>query len=175
MWWSMMEAMKCPRDFPLKDWDVVLSRLVMNPDQRNNENYSFMYLSGGFNELEWSDNGAKQMMSHFMPERRSDRDFTDVDRFFQDVAPEDADLGDFYGDTDVQMLWCSIMAYLRLLRLFEFKQSFVKTETLVALTEMHLARDYERVREGISLTISEVLSDNYDATVVEELRDVWKW
>ena len=95
-----------------------------------------------------------------------------MDRFFQDVAPEDGDVGDFLGDTDVQVLWCSIMAYLRLLKLFEFEQEFVKTETLVALAEMHLARDYERVRQGIALAIAEMLSDNYDATIVEELRDL---
>ena len=175
MWWSMMEAMKCPQSFPVEEWEFVLSRLSMNPVQRNNVNYSFTYLFGGFNELEWSDSGAKQMMSHFMPVPRSDRDFTDMERFFQDAAPEDGDVGDFLGDTDVQVLWCSIMAYLRLLKLLEFEQPFVKTETLVALAEMHLARDYDRVREGIALTISEVLSDNYDGRIVEELRDLWRW
>ena len=67
MWWSMMEAMKCPQDFPVEQWEFVLSRLSINPVQRNNVNYSFTYLFGGFNELEWSDSGARQMMSHFMP------------------------------------------------------------------------------------------------------------
>ena len=175
MWWSMMEALKCPQDFPVEHWEFVLSRLSMNPVQRNNINYSFTYLFGGFNELEWSDSGAKQMMNHFMPMPRSDRDFTDIDRFFQGVAPEDADVGDFLGDTDVQVLWCSIVAYLRLIKLLEFEQSFVKTETLAALAEMHLSRDYERVRAGITQAIAEVLSDDYDATIVEELGDFWRW
>ena len=175
MWWSMMEALKCPQDFPVENWDFVLTRLSLNPVQRNNVNYSFTYLFGGFNELEWSDSGAKQMMSHFRPVPRSDRDFTDIDRFFQDVAPEDGDVGDFMGDTDVQLLWCSIAAYLRLLKLLEFEQSFVKTETLVALSEMHLSREYEHVRAGIEQAIGEMLSDNYDATIVEELRELWRW
>ena len=59
MWWSMMEAMKCPQDFPVEQWEFVLSRLSINPVQRNNVNYSFTYLFGGFNELEWSDSGAR--------------------------------------------------------------------------------------------------------------------
>ena len=171
----MMEALKCPEDFPVEEWEFVLSRLSLNPAQRNNVNYSFTYLFGGFNELEWSDSGAKQMMSHFMPMPRSDRDFTDMGRFFQDVAPEDGDMGDFLGDTDVQLLWRSIMAYLRMVKLLEFDQSFVRTETLAALSEMHLARDYERVRAGITQAISEVLNDNYDGSTVDELREVWRW
>ena len=175
MWWSMMEALKCPEDFPVEEWEFVLSRLSLNPAQRNNVNYSFTYLFGGFNELEWSDSGAKRMMSHFMPMPRSDRDFTDMDRFFQDVAPEDGDIGDFLGDTDVQLLWCSILTYLRMVKLLEFDQSFVRTETLAALSEMHLARDYERVRAGITQAISEVLNDNYDGSTVDELREVWRW
>ena len=175
IWWSVMEALKCPEGYPVDEMRFILSRLSFNPSMRNNVNYSFEYLFGGFNELEWSDSGAEQMMNHFRPEYRADRDFTDVDRFFEGMNPEDSDVGDFYGDTDVQSLWCSITAYLRILKSLEFEQSFVKTETLVALSEMHLANDYERVRAGMAQTISEILNDKYDVSVVDGLREVWRW
>jgi hypothetical protein len=174
IWWALMEALKRPLDYPVDEMGFVLSRFAFNPQQRNNDNYSFEYLFGGFNELEWSDSGAKQMISHFAPVRRSDQDFTNVDRYFEHSDPDNIDPGDFYGDTDVQSLWCSIVAYLRILRALGFEQSFVRTETLVALSEMHLADDYERVRAGITQSISNILEDNYDASVVDELRNFWR-
>src|SRR5262249_39351087 len=100
IWWSLMECLKRPTDYPVDEMGFVLSRFAFNPQARNNMNYSFEYLFGGFNELEWAESGAKQMMSHFMPARRADQDFTDIDRFFVNVDPESADVGDFYGDTD---------------------------------------------------------------------------
>jgi hypothetical protein len=130
-------------------------------------------LFGGFNELESCDRGAKQMLSHFMPIGRSDQDFTDINRFFHDSDPENVDVGAFYGDTDVQSLWCSISAYLQVLRALGFEQTFVMTETLVALSELHLAGDYERVRQGIQKAIHATLDDGYDPGVIEELRQFW--
>lgn len=177
IWWALMEALKSPNDYPVDEMGFVLSRFAFNPQDRNNANYSFEYLFGGFNELEWFDSGAKQMMSHFMPrlKGRADRDFTDIDRFFEGMNPEDADVGDFYGDTDMQSLWCSISAYLRILRALDFEQTFVRTETLVALSEMHLSNDYPRVRAGIEQSIASILDDRYDRSVVENLREFWRW
>ena len=175
IWWALMEALKQPEGYPVDEMGFVLSRLAFNPQIRNTENYSFEYLFGGFNELEWADSGAKQMMSHFMPLRRSDQDFTDVDRFFLDSDPENVDPGAFYGDTDVQTLWCSITAYLRILKALGFDQSFVKTETLVTLSDMHIGDDYPRVCKGLELAVSEILDDGYNPAVVEEVRDLWHW
>jgi hypothetical protein len=175
IWWSLMESLKRPADYPVDEMGFVLSRFAFNPQARNNMNYSFEYLFGGFNELEWAESGAKQMMSHFMPSRRADQDFTDIDRFFVDADPESADVGDFYGDTEVQSLWCSITAYLRILNALGFPQSFIKTETLVALSELHLAHDYERVRAGIVESISSVLDDGFELAAIEELRTLWRW
>jgi hypothetical protein len=69
LWWSVMEAMKTP-DYPIEHLSFILSRLTFNPEQRNRINYSFDYLSGGFNELDWFDSGADQMLNHFMPSPR---------------------------------------------------------------------------------------------------------
>jgi hypothetical protein len=175
IWWALMESLKSPSGYPVDEMGFVLSRLAFNPNERNRVNYSFEYNFGGFPELEWFDSGAKQMLSHFIPIRRADRDFTDIDRFFDGVDPESADEEAFYGDTDVQSLWCSITAYLRILKALGFKQSFVKTEVLVALSELHLSGDYSRVRAGITQSITAILDDEYDASVVEQLHAFWKW
>lgn len=175
VWWALMEAVKTPHDFPVEEMGFVLSRLAFNPNDRNNTNYSFEYLGGGFIELDWFDSGAKQLISHFTPVRRSDRDFTNIERFFEATDPENADFGNFYGDTDVQSLWTSIAGYLKLLRALEFEQKFVLTENLVALSELHLSGDYSRVRAGLAQAISDILQDGYDPQVVEDLRAFWRF
>ena len=127
IWWNLMEALKVP-DFPCENLGCILGRLVFDPEERNTVNYGYEYLGGGFIELEWFDSGADQMLSHFMPRPRADEDITDIDRFFAGQNPENVDVGDFYGD-EAQIIWCSLVGYLQLLKSLGFAQEFVKVET----------------------------------------------
>jgi len=161
IWWQFMEAMKVPIDYPLEHGEFVLSRLVFDPERRNNSNYGFEYLQGGFIELDWFDSGAKQMMSHFMPHPRPDRDITDIGRFFEGRNPEDCDVGDFYED-ESQILWCSLKTYLDMLERLEIKQGFILTENMAALAEIHLRNDYCALMEGLLLSAEESLKTGFD-------------
>ena len=156
-----MEAIKIPHDFELEHGEFVLSRLAFSPQSRNNVNYDFEYLGGGFIELDWFDSGAVQMINHFMPYPRSDRDVTDMARFFEDDDSEDVDVGDFYGD-DAQMVWCSIKTYLEMLAALGFKQNFILVENIAALAEIHLANDYPKLMRGVLLSAEETLKQGFD-------------
>lgn len=156
-----MEAVKIPTDYPLEHLSFVLSRLVFNPEQRNNANYDFEYLGGGFIELDWFDSGARQMMSHFMPHPRPDRDITNIDRFFNGSSPEDCDPADFYAD-DSQIPWCSLKTYLELIRSLDFRQNFILTENIAALAEVHLGNDYPGLMAGILLSAEETLQTGFN-------------
>jgi hypothetical protein len=124
-------------------------------------NYGFEYLQGGFIELDWFDSGAKQLLSHFMPYPRRDRDVTDIDRFFEGHDPENVDVGDFYGD-EAQMLWCSIKTYLEMLAELGFEQRFVLVENIAALAEIHLGNDYPNLMRGILIAAEEILKQGFD-------------
>lgn len=163
IWWQLMEAVKRPKDYPIDHLDFILTRLVFNPQERNNVNYDFEYLQGGFIELDWFDSGAKQMLNHFMPRSRSDHDITDMNRFFGDRDPEDCDVADFYDD-DAQILWCSLVGYLQLLSALEFKQGFILTENIAALAEIHLGNEYPNLMNGLLLSSQESLRDGFDVT-----------
>jgi hypothetical protein len=160
LWWSVMEAMKTP-DYPIEHLSFILSRLVFSPEQRNRINYSFEYLSGGFNELDWFDSGADQMLNHFMPRPRQDEDITDIDRFFGGTNPEDADDGDFYSD-EAQIIWCSLLGYLQFVKSLDFPQNFVKTETVLALCDLHIGAEYPNITQGIAQSVHDVLQDGFD-------------
>jgi hypothetical protein len=161
MWWSLMEALKSP-DYPCEHLDFVLSKLVFNPERRQELNYDYDYVGGGFPELNWFDSGSwKQMYSHFMPHPRQDADITDIDRFFGDSDPEDCDEGDFYGD-DAQIIWCSLIVYLQLMKALGFQQHFVRTETIVWLSHLHIGKEYPAILQGIAQATSEVLNDGFD-------------
>ncbi len=160
MWWGLMEALKSP-DYPCDNLDFVLSKLVFNPERRQELNYDYDYVGGGFPELNWFDSGWKQMSSHFMPHPRPDADITDMDRFFGDCDPEECDVGDFYGD-DAQIIWCSLIVYLQLLKALGFKQHFVMTETIVWLSHLHVGKEYPSILQGIAQSTSEVLNDGFD-------------
>jgi len=160
LWWSVMEAMKAPA-YPVEHLSFILSRLVFSPEQRNRINYSFEYLSGGFNELDWFDSGPDQMLNHFMPRPRGDEDITDIDRFFEGVNPEEADEGCFYGD-EAQILWCSLLGYLQLVKSLDFSQSFLKTETILALSDLHIGAEYPKITQGIARSVHDVLQDDFD-------------
>lgn len=163
VWWQLMEAVKRPTGYPMEHLHFILTRLVFNPAERNNANYGFEYLRGGFIELDWFDSGARQMMSQFMPglSLRSDRDVTDINRFFGDRDPEECDVGDFYGD-DAQIIWCSPIDYLRLMKALGFAQNFILTENVAALAEVHLAKDYPRIMNGVLLSVEECLNTGFD-------------
>jgi hypothetical protein len=140
---------------------LILSRLTFSPEQRNRINYSFEYLSGGFNELDWFDSGPDQMLNHFMPRPRMDEDITDIDRFFEGVNPADADEGNFYGD-EAQILWCSLIGYLQFVKSLGFSQSFLKTETILALCDLHIGAEYPNITQGIARSVHAVLQDDFD-------------
>lgn len=158
MWWSLMEAVKSP-DYPCDELGFILSRLVFNPERRNTVNYGYEYLFGGFNELDWFDSGPEQMLSHFMPRPRADEDITDIDRFFD---PEDVDVGDFYGDVEPQIIWSSLLGYLQLLRSLRFQQTFVKTETIITLCDLHIGAEYPILIQGIAKSVDGCLQDGFD-------------
>lgn len=160
IWWSLMEAVKSP-DYPCDNLGFILSKLVYNPEQRNTVNYGFEYHAGGFIELDWFDSGATQMLSQFMPHPRADEDITNIDRFFAGQDPANVDEGDFYGD-DTQITWCSIMGYLQLLKSLAFEQGFVKTETIIALCDLHIGSEYPKLIQGIAKSVSECLQDGFD-------------
>jgi hypothetical protein len=160
-WWQLMEAIKIPADYDPEHFVFVLSRLVYSPHERNRVNYGFEYLRGGFIELDWFDSGAKQLLSHFMPHPRADRDVTDLDRYFQNQDPGSVDVGDFYGD-EAQMLWCSIKTYLEMITKLAFKQQFVLVENIAALAEVHLADDYPNLMRGILVAAEETLKQGFD-------------
>ncbi len=160
IWWSLMEALKSP-DYPCQDLGFVLSKLVFNPEQRNRVNYGYEYLAGGFNELDWFDSGADQMLNHFMPRPRADEDFTDVNRYFEGQDPGSGDVGDFASDNS-QIVWCSLVGYLQILKSLGFEQDFVKTETIVALCDLHVGAEFPRLTQGIATSVSNCLQDNFD-------------
>jgi hypothetical protein len=160
MWWGLMEALKSP-DYPCENLNFILSRLVFNPERRQEVNYDYDYIGGGFPELNWFDSGWKQMLNHFMPRGRSDRDITNMDRFFAGRDPEDCDVGDFYGD-DAQIIWCSLVGYLQLLKALDFQQNFVSTETIVALAQVHIGEEFPKLLQGIAQSTSEILNDGFD-------------
>jgi len=159
-WWRLMEAVKHPRDYPVDNIEMVIGRLGFNPKERNEINYSFEYLEG-FPELEWFDSGARQMLSHFSPRRRRDSDVTDIERFFEECDPEGVDAGDFYTD-DGATLWSYLATYLKLLKELGFEQRFIRTETMAALAEVHLAIRSPQLMTGIVTTASGILSDGFD-------------
>jgi hypothetical protein len=169
IWWRLFEAIKLP-DYPVDALGFILSKLQYNPAQRNNINYRFDYLGGGFIELDWFDSGAQQMMAHFTPiPSRYDQDFTNMDRFFAGTPAEDADVGDFYGDP-VQILWCSVRGYLQLVRALGIQQGLVATETIVALAEVHLHGEFPSILEGIARSAAEILQDGFDVDAFLEGR-----
>jgi hypothetical protein len=160
IWWQLMESLRRP-EYPLEHIDFVLSRAYFDPARRNRVNYQFEYIWGGFNELSWFDSGPHQLMSHFMPIGRADRDITNIDRFFEGYDPEDVDVGDFMGD-DAQILWCSLGLYLSFVRALKIEQTYVRTDTIAALVEVHLKRDAPRIMEGIIRSTDEILQDGFD-------------
>jgi hypothetical protein len=160
MWWSLMEALKSP-DYPCESLEFFLSNYVFNPKRRQELNYDYDYVGGGFPELNWFDSGWKQMQAHFTPRGRLDEDFTDIDRFFGERDPADCDAGDFYGD-DAQIIWASLVGYLQLLKALDFKQPFIATETIVWLAHLHIGKEYPSLLQGIAQATSEILKDGFD-------------
>jgi hypothetical protein len=160
IWWSLMEALKTP-DFPIANLEFILTRLVFNPEERQTINYDFEYLGGGFIELDWFDSGAKQMLNHFNCWPRADQDITDIDRFFEGKDPENVDEGNFYGD-EAQIIWCSLMGYLQMLKALEINQRLVLTETIAALSELHIGEEYPDLLQGIVRSTAECLQDGFD-------------
>jgi hypothetical protein len=156
-----LEALKEPADFPGENLSFILSSLEFNPEQRNTVNYSFGYHEGGFIELDWVDAGPEQMLSQFMPHPRQDEDVTNIDRFFENEDPSTVDSGNFYGD-QAQITWCSLIGYLRVLNQLGITQGFIRTDTIMALVELHIGKTYPKLVQGIATEVSECLKDGFN-------------
>ncbi|HEY4184597.1 MAG TPA: hypothetical protein VGP07_05975 [Polyangia bacterium] len=157
VWWALFKQMQYVSDFPDKDGShFALSDAYFNHASRNTINYSERYLEG-FSELEWFDNSEVQMFSHMDIWRpRPDRDITNIDSFFADTNPEDADEGDFYGD-DAQIVWHGVRVYLELLSLLKVRQSFVTREKLFGLLDRFGEQEYPILCGGIREAVTEYL------------------
>ena len=58
-----MEGVLKSPDYPCEHLDdFVLSRLVFNPERRQELNYDYDYSGGGFPELNWFDSGSWNQM-----------------------------------------------------------------------------------------------------------------
>jgi hypothetical protein len=157
IWWAIFGSLGDLADFPqLESLEFVLGDGYFNVERRNEVNYSHEYIRG-FPELEWFDADAGQMMNHFnFDHGRPDRDITNIDRFFESVDDENADVADFYGD-EAQMLWCSVDCYLRILRALEIDQNFISTEKLAALSNAHISHLLPNIHQGIALSVADAL------------------
>jgi hypothetical protein len=120
--------------------------------------------------LNWYDSDVRNMMAHFNPEIRADKDFTNEERFFVNDDPEWADPADFAGDP-IQVVWLSLLTILKLITALGIDQSFVTTQKIAALAEVHLFSDYPRITEGILTEAATALQNDYDVTEhLEEMR-----
>lgn len=157
IWWSIYSQLGRMQDPPQIDsLNFVLGDAYFNPQQRNEVNYSHEYIRG-FPELEWFDSGLESMRAHFrFQPRRSDRDITDIDRYFEGFDPESVDVGDFYSD-EGQVLWCSIDCYLRILSALVIRQDFIAVDKLEFLTRTHIGDELPRMADGIVLGVREAL------------------
>lgn len=96
-WWSLFAQLQHLPDFP-EEFGYVLTDTTFDQERRHEVNYSDRWMKG-FPELEWFDHTLDQMLAHAGFFRgRQDRDFTDIDRYFERYSPEDADPADFYTD-----------------------------------------------------------------------------
>jgi len=155
-WWRLFQELDKLEDYKIENIDFILSDGYFNPVKRNKVNYSHDYLEG-FIELEWFDTGLTNMMAHFnMQHTRSDRDITDIDRFFKGYDPEFSDEGDFYGD-EAQIMWCSIKVYLQLLNSLPIKQDFIALDKLEALSREHIQSIFPNIHSGIVESCREIL------------------
>jgi hypothetical protein len=157
IWWSIYSNLGNLLDYPqFESLEFVLSDSYFNPHQRNEVNYSHEYIRG-FPELEWFDSATESMLAHFsFQSGRADRDITDIDRFFEDMNPEDCDGADFYAD-DAQMLWCSIDCFLRLLSTLEINQDFITADKIDALARAHFGDEFPNIRNGIAIAVRDAL------------------
>ena len=157
IWWALLRSVGEPESFEFIDEvGFTLEPFTFNPQERNLANYSYRYLEG-FVELEWFETTPEQMMSHFMPNWRRDRDFTDLEAYFEGYDPETVDVADFYTDP-VQILWCSVLTYLRLLSALEIDQEFITAEKLTKLIQVHLGDDYPIISAAITAKIDSIMS-----------------
>src|SRR5262249_18434232 len=135
-WWYLMETLKVPPDYPGQHLGFILSRAYYNPDQRNTINYDFSYTWGGFPELDWCDCDLRNMMAHYHPSSRLDKEITDEARFYENDNPEYADRADFFADK-IQVVWLSIFTYLELLKNLGCIWPFITADKIAALLELH--------------------------------------
>ena len=153
-WWRLFDQLRLAPDLPESDaLQLAFQRWPFNVERRHELNYSDAWMRG-FPELEWFDQTVGQMLSHangFSP--RDDRDFTDLDRFFEGHDPEFVDVADYYTD-EVHWLWQPTLAYLELTRLLVPAQTFVTSEKLIVLAERTLGQDFPITLDGMKGVLS---------------------
>jgi hypothetical protein len=54
------------------------------------------------------------------------------------------------------------MGYLQMLKALEIKQRLVLTETIAALSELHIGKEYPALLQGIVRSTAEHLQDGFD-------------
>jgi hypothetical protein len=63
---------------------------------------------------------------------------------------------------DAQIICHSLVVYLQLMKAFGFGQRFIRTETVVWLSHLHIGKEYPAIVQGIAQTTSDLLNDGFD-------------
>ncbi|CAA9335856.1 MAG: hypothetical protein AVDCRST_MAG68-3357 [uncultured Gemmatimonadetes bacterium] len=154
-WWELFAQLQHVPDFPEEDLVHVLGDDTFTHARREQVNYSDRWMEG-FPELEWFDHTEDQMLAHAQAFRpRADRDFTDLDRYFDGLDPEEAEVSDFYTE-EVQILWNSALCYLRVLGRLPVRQEFITRAKLIALSERALGELLPVGLGGIRRSLTEL-------------------
>jgi hypothetical protein len=148
-WWRLLDQLRHIPDLP--ESDAINSALQPWPftsDRRNELNYSDVWMQG-FPELEWFDVSVEQMLAHMsFASSRQDQDFTNIDRYFEGLDPENVDVADYYTDP-VVALWQPIAAYLDLVNLLLPMQAVLTAPKLIALAKRALGHTMPVTLDGL--------------------------
>jgi hypothetical protein len=63
---------------------------------------------------------------------------------------------------EAQIIWCSLISYLQFVKSLDFAQNFIKTETIVALCDLHIGTEFPNITQGIAQSVHNVLQDDFD-------------
>jgi|GEM_PF-3577250 len=164
-WWTLMETIKDIKGIEsFERVGFLLDKYWINPQIRNEINYSLEYLEG-FRELEWFDSNLKD---HHRILRGSNNNFTSMSNFFANTPPEDCDLGDYYTDIKV-ILWESILCYLELYKDLIGENQIFRIDNLFELLDIHGVKSLNpNVYSSIKQIISDIFENNVDPFADED-------
>lgn len=129
----------------------------LGPDHRNRINYSEEFMEG-FAEIERFDDDLTSLDPLLFADTRcrTDRDFTDIDRFFEGYDPETMDVDEsVFWDHRGGWLWNNFTHYLRFLERFDFPQPFISCDKIQKLNQCYLQEDYPKLTKGIDTVLAE--------------------